>query len=422
MSENHKKKTLFSFLGPGFISGASDDDPTAIATYTQSGAQFGYGMLWTAVFTLPFMATIQEMCGRIGLVTGKGLAGVIKQHYSKNLLYFLVTLLLVANTINIGADLGAMAASAQLLVPIHIAFWLIGITAFILLIEIFISYRVYAQFLKYLALVLLSYVAVAFMVKQDWTQIFIATFIPHIELNKAFILGLLAILGTNISPYLFFWHASEEVEEEVAHHQLRMTGRGAPKINIGDVKAMKLDTRIGMIFSNIVVFFIGIAAASTLGKSQIINIETPAQAAMALQPIAGEFAFLLFAVGIIASGLIAVPVLAGSTSYALSESLGWKEGLYRKFKQAHGFYGVIVVATLIGLLINFTPINPFRMLIYSAALNAIIAPPILVLILFISNNKKIMGQFTNSVASNTLGIFITLLMVVAALGFFVLAL
>ncbi|MBI2463200.1 MAG: Nramp family divalent metal transporter [Candidatus Spechtbacteria bacterium] len=413
-----QKKNIFNILGPGFISGAADDDPTGVAAHMQSGAQFGYGMLWTALFTLPFMVAIQEMCGRIGLVTGKGLAGVIKQTYSKSLLYVIVVLLLVSNTINIGADLGVMAASMQLLVPIPFAFLLFGIASFILFLEVVISYRIYAQFLKYSAILLLSYAGVAFAVKQDWTQIFFATIIPNIELNKSFLLGLLAILGTNMSPYLFFWQANEEVEEEVASNKLRMMGRGTPKINMGDVNAMNTDTKIGMIFSNIIVFFIMIAAASTLGQSSIASIETPAQAALALKPIAGNFASLLFAIGIIGSGLLAVPVLAGSASYALSESLGWKEGLYRNFKQAHGFYGVIIAAMLIGLLVNFLPISPFRMLIYSAALNAIIAPPILVLILLISNNKNIMGRFTNSATSNVLGIFIITLMTAVAVGFF----
>jgi len=254
MNLKQKIKKLFRYLGPGFVTGASDDDPTAIATYTQAGARFGYSQLWTALFTLPFMTVIQEMSGRIGLVTGKGLAGVIKAHYSKKLLYIAVFLLLIANTINIGADLGAMAASGQLIFKIPFIFWLIGITIFTLLMEIFISYKTYAKFLKYLALFLLSYVVVAFIVKQDWHQIFFSTFIPRISLNKIYLLSLLAILGTNISPYLFFWQAGEEVEEEVAGEKIKMMGRGTPKTSKADVKKMNLDTIIGMVFSNIVVF------------------------------------------------------------------------------------------------------------------------------------------------------------------------
>lgn len=417
MNLKQKIKKLFKYLGPGFITGASDDDPTAIAAYTQAGAKFGYGQLWTALFTLPFMIAIQEMSGRIGLVTGKGLAGVIKAHYSKKLLYGAVFLLLIANTINIGADLGAMAASGQLIFKIPFIFWLIGITIFTLLMEIFISYKTYAKFLKYLALFLLSYVIVAFLVKQEWHQIFFSTFIPTISLNKIYLLSLLAILGTNISPYLFFWQAGEEVEEEVAGRKIKMMGKGTPKTGKSDIKKMNLDTTIGMIFSNIIVFFIAIAAASTLGKYGITDIQTADQAALALQPLAGNFASILFAIGIIGSGLLAVPVLAGSASYALAESFGWQEGLYRKFKQAHGFYGVIAVATLIGLLMNFISISPFQLLIYAAALNAIIAPLLLIFILFISNNKKIMGELTNSPLSNIFGWFITIIMAVAALSF-----
>ena len=413
-----KVRKFFKTLGPGFIAGASDDDPTAIAAYTQAGARFGYGQLWTALFTIPFMTVIQEMCGRIGLVTGKGLAGVIKNNYSKKILYILVFLLLIANIVNIGADLGAMAASAQLIINIPFILWLIGFTALTLLMEIFVSYRVYAKFLKYLALIMLSYVAVAFIVKQDWNQIFISTIIPRIALSKPYLLGLLAILGTNISPYLFFWQADEEVEEEVENHKLKIMGRGIPIVKKADIREMNTDTRIGMVFSNVIVFFICITAASTLYKFNITDIETPSQAALALQPLAGNFAYALFALGIIASGLLAVPVLAGSASYALAESFGWKEGLYRKFKQAHGFYGIITIATLVGLLINFTSVSPFRMLIYSAALNAIVAPLILIFILLISNSEKIMGKYTNSYWSNILGILITFLMIIAATALF----
>ncbi len=417
MNLKQKIKKLFKYLGPGFITGAADDDPTAIVVYTQAGAKFGYGQLWTALFTLPFMTVIQEMSGRIGMVTGKGLAGVIKAHYSKKLLYGAVFLLIVANTINIGADLGAMAASGQLIFKVPFIFWLVGITVFTLLMEIFISYKTYAKFLKYLALFLLSYVIVAFIVKQDWHQIFFSTFIPRISLNKIYLLSLLAILGTNISPYLFFWQASEEVEEKIADHKIKIMGRGMPKTGQADIRKMNLDTIIGMVFSNIIVFFIVIAAASTLGRYGIANIQTADQAALALQPLAGNFASILFAIGIIGSGLLAVPVLAGSASYALAESFGWKEGLYRKFKQAHGFYGILTIATLIGLLMNFISISPFQLLIYAAALNAIIAPLLLIFILFISNNKKIMGEFTNSPLSNIFGWFITIIMAVAALSF-----
>lgn len=410
-------KKLLSILGPGFITGAADDDPTAIAAYTQAGAQFGYGQLWTALYTLPFMTVIQEACGRIGLVTGKGLAGVMKMHYSKRVLFAVVSLLLVANTINLGADLGAMAASGQLLVDVPFSVWLVGITTLTLVLEVFVSYQSYAKFLKYLTLFLLAYVAVAFLVRQDWTAIAFATLVPSVAFNKTYLLSVLAIVGTNISPYLFFWQAGEEVEEEVTHHQLRMMGKGMPRVGRADVKKMKFDTAIGMIFSNLIVFFIAVAAASAFGGAHIESIETPAQAALALRPLAGDFASALFAIGVIGSGLLAIPVLAGSASYALAESFGWKEGLYRKLKQAHGFYGIVAVATFIGLLLNFSPIHPFRMLVYSAALNAIVAPVMLVVILRIANSRKIMGEFVSSRLSNALVVLATILVGGATISF-----
>lgn len=416
MKKTSKFKKILKTLGPGFITGASDDDPSGIATYSQTGAQFGYKQLWAALFTYPFMVAIQEMCGRIGLVTGQGLAGVIKNNYSKKILFFSVFLLLIANTINIGADLGAMAASAELLWGIPFAFWLIIMTVVTLLLEIFIPYPTYAKFLKYLTLSLFAYVIVVFVVKQDWNAIALSTFLPSFSWNKDYLLNLVAILGTTISPYLFFWQADEEVEEEIAHHKLTAIGVGKPKINKGDIKAMRLDTIVGMFFSNLVMFFIIATSASTLGANGITKIDTAAQAAEALRPVAGEFAYLLFALGIIGTGLLAVPILAGSASYALSETFNLKAGLSKKFNEAHGFYGIIILATLVGVLINFTPIKPFQMLYYTAILNGICAPPLIVIILLIANNKKIMGKYTNNKLSNVLGVIIAVIMGLAALG------
>ncbi len=415
MKFRDRLKRILKVIGPGFITGSSDDDPSGIATYSQTGALFGYNQLWTALFSFPFMTTIQEMCGRIGIVTGKGLSGVIRHYYSKKVLYFAVLLLIVANTINIAADLGAMASAAQLVLGIPFIFLLVAMTILTLILEVFVSYRVYSRYLKYLAFSLFAYVITVFVVKQDWTKILSSTIIPSFSLSKAYFINIVAILGTTISPYLFFWQADEEVEEEVAHGKLRMMGRGVPKINIRDIKKMRQDTWAGMFFSNIVMFFIIATTASTLYAHGITNIETADQAAQALKPLAGDFAFLLFALGIIGVGLLAVPVLAGSASYALAETLGWKEGLYRKFKQAHGFYGIITVATLVGLLIIFTPIKPFKMLYYTAVLNGIAAPPLMLLILLISNNKKIMGNYTNSWLTNLMSIIITFLMSVAAI-------
>jgi NRAMP (natural resistance-associated macrophage protein)-like metal ion transporter len=411
-----KLKKLLKSLGPGFITGASDDDPSGIGAYSQTGAQFGYAQLWTALFSFPFMTVVQEMCGRIGMVTGKGLAGVIRKHYSKKILSVAVLILVIANTINIGADLGAMAASGRLILNVPYILILITLTIVTILLEVFVSYKVYAKFLKYLTFALFAYVVTALIIKQDWTKVLTATFIPNISLNKEYLMNIVAILGTTISPYLFFWQAGEEVEEEVEDKKLYQMGRGIPLVTNKDISKMRLDTIIGMFFSNIVMWFIIVTTASTLNVNGIFNIQTADQAALALKPLAGDFAFILFTLGILGTGLLAVPVLAGSASYAISEAFGWKEGLYRKFNKAHGFYGIIIAATAIGLLVNFTPIKPFQMLYYTAILNGVCAPPLLLLIMFIGNNKNIMGNHTNSKFSNILGIIITLIMSLASLG------
>lgn len=410
-----KLKKLLKILGPGFITGASDDDPSGIATYSQTGAQFGYSQLWTAFFSMPFMIVVQEMCGRIGLVTGKGLAGVVKQHYPKSILYGAVSLLLFANTVNIGADLGAMASSAQLLLDLPFPIWLIGMTMVTLFLEVFVKYNTYVKYLKFLALSLLAYVVVVLIIKQDWTKIFISTVIPTFSFQKDYILNIVAIFGTTISPYLFFWQADQVVEEEVAQGKVKTMGQGQPKITIRDMKNMRIDTIVGMAFSNLIMLFIIITAASTLNLNGIKNVETASQAAEALRPIAGNFTFLLFALGIVGTGLLAVPILAGSASYAVAETLGWRAGLHKKLRQAHGFYGVIAVATIVGLLINFTPIKPFTMLYYSAVLNGLCAPILLILIMLISNNKKILGTNTNGLFSNVLGWMITAFMSLTSL-------
>lgn len=410
----NKLKKIFTHLGPGFITGASDDDPSGIATYSQTGAQFGYSQLWTALFSFPFQTVIQEMCGRIGMVTGKGISGVIRKHYAKPVLYFAVSLLFVANTINIGADLGAMASSAQLLVNLPFILWLIPLAILTLFLEVFISYKVYAKFLKYLTFSLFAYIIVAFVVKINWLHVLSSTVVPTISPNKAYLFNFIAILGTTISPYLFFWQTGEEVEEEVEFHKIRAMGKGVPKVNAIDIRAMRKDTIVGMFFSNLIMFFIITTAAATLFANNIHTVDTAADAARALQPIAGNFSFILFATGIIGTGLLAVPVLAGSASYAISEAFGWREGLYRKFKTAHGFYAVIIAATIVGILVNFTNIPPFKMLYYTAILNGIIAPPLMVLILLISSNPEIMGKYTNSKFSNYMGVTITAVMSIAS--------
>jgi len=409
-------KKILSSLGPGFITGASDDDPSGIATYSQTGAQFGYQQLWTAPFSFPFMTVIQEMCGRVGMVTGKGIAVIAKEYYAKPVLIIAVFLLLIANTINIGANLGAMASSAQLLVGFPFVFLLIIFTIATLLLEVFIPYPTYAKFLKYLTLSLFAYIATAFLVKQDWTKVLLSTVLPNISLNRDYIFNVVAILGTTISPYLFFWQADEEVEEEISHNKLRAMGKGVPRVSNKDIREMRLDTIVGMLFSNLVMFFIIIVAGSALHANGVMNIETADQAASALKPFAGEFAYLLFALGIIGTGLLAVPILAGSAAYAISESFNWNAGLGLKFRRAHGFYGVITIATIIGLLVNFTQIKPFQMLYYTAVINGLVAPPLMILIMTIANNKKIMGEHTNSLFSNIMGLIIIGVMSVAGLA------
>ncbi|OGH21634.1 MAG: iron transporter [Candidatus Levybacteria bacterium RIFCSPHIGHO2_01_FULL_41_15] len=413
-----KIKKIFSFLGPGFITGASDDDPSGIATYSQTGAIFGFAQAWTALFSFPLMAAVQEMCGRIGLVTGKGLAGVIRDNYPKKVLYFSVFLLLFANIVNIGADLGAMAASANLVFGIPFIIALLLVVAISLALEVFVSYKTYSKYLKYLTFALLSYVLTSFVVKVDWGKVSSYTFVPHLEFSEKYILNLVAILGTTISPYLFFWQADEEVEEEVSHHKLRRMGAGLPHVTPKDISRLRIDTIVGMFFSNIIMWFIIVTTGATLFANGINNIETAEEAALALKPLAGDFAFLLFALGIIGTGLLALPILAGSASYAVSEAFGWKEGLFQKLKKAQGFYGVIIIATLLGLLINFIGINPISALYYTAVLNGIIASPLIAIIIFISNNKKIMGDRTNNFGLNVLGIFTLLMMSVASLILF----
>ena len=409
-----KKKSilrqLFESLGPGYITGAADDDPSGIATYSQTGVLFGFSQLWVALFSFPFMAAIQEMCARIGVVTGKGLSGVIKQYYSKKVLFAAVFLLLVANVINIGADLGAMAASVQLLVTLPFTMLIISITAFTILVEVFVPYRVYAKFLKYLALSLLAYVATAFIIKQDWRLIAYSTFVPSFVWSRDYLFNIVAFMGTTISPYLFFWQANEEVEEELVHGQMLDMGKGIPNVGSYSVHKMRIDTIFGMFFSNLMTFFIIVTVASTLGAAGVHTVDTAADAANALRPLAGDFAFLLFTLGILGTGLLAVPILAGSAAYAIAEVFDWEEGLGKKFNEARGFYGVIAIATLVGLMVNFSPIGPITMLYYAAMLNGVLAPPLMVIILLISNNEKILGDKTNGILSNFLGITITTIM------------
>jgi len=390
-------------LGPGLTTGAADDDPSGIATYSQAGAQYGFQLLWLSVFTYPFMSIIQEMCARIGLVTGRGLAANIRHNFSKKALYFCTALLFIANTLNIGADLGAMALGAQLIAPkINFAFLVIFFALTSLILQIFTTYAQYSKYLKYLALALFAYIFSALSVNLDWGEVLRHAAIPTIVFSKDQIFLICAILGTTISPYLFFWQTSQEVEEQILNGASTIKLR-QQSTTTREVHHMQTDVWLGMFFSNLVMFFIIAACAATLYANGITQINTAADAAIALRPFAGEGAFFLFAVGIIGTGMLGIPVLAGSTSYALSESFGWKFGLYRKLKEAYAFYGVIIVSMIIGLIINFTHLDPIKALIYSAVANGIIAPFIIFFIIKISSNKKVMGERANSPLVSSLG-------------------
>jgi len=401
-------------LGPGLITGASDDDPSGIGTYSQTGAQFGYAQLWMAIFTFPLMTAVQEMCARIALHTGRGLADIIREYYPKAILYISVLLLFIANTINIGADLGAMADSGQSLLSIPFWIWLVAFTLLIIVLQIFVSYKQYARLLRFLTFSLFTYVLVAFVVSQEWRQVLYSTIIPTIQFNKDYMLNLVAVLGTTISPYLFFWQAAQEVEEEIdSGKTTKDTRKGVSRT---ELKWMRTDVMSGMLVSNLVMWFIIITTASTLFRSGINDIDSASKAAEALRPIAGRFASVLFAAGIVGTGLLAVPILAGSSAYAIAETLRWREGLYLKLRQAWGFYGVIAFSTILGAAMNFVGINPIKALYYTAVINGLVAPPLLWLIMLIGNNRKIMEDKVNGRMSNILGWFTTIAMTTAAVA------
>ncbi|HSW74370.1 MAG TPA: divalent metal cation transporter [Candidatus Saccharimonadales bacterium] len=407
-----KTRAYWTMLGPGLTTGASDDDPSGIATYSQAGAQFGYGMVWLAAWTLPLMAFVQEMCARIGIVTGRGLAGNIRVHFPKRVLYACTLFLFIANAFNIGADLGAMAKGVQLLFP-HTQFYalVIGFTAFSLLLQIFTPYARYAKYLKWLALILLSYILSAVLAHLNWHEVTRQLAVPRITWSKDYILLLCAILGTTISPYLFFWQTSQEVEEQILRG--RTTIRSRRHTEASEVRSMRIDVWSGMLLSNVVMFFIIAACGGILFPHGIHIIQTAAQAAEALRPFAGNATYFLFAVGLIGTGLLAIPVLAGSSSYAISESFRWKEGLYRNLQQAYAFYGIIIISMLVGLGLNFVGIDPIKALIYSAVANGLVAPLILLMIILISSNKKIMGRWVNKPWVSAVGWATFLLMMFA---------
>lgn len=402
-------------LGPGLTTGAADDDPSGVATYSQQGAKYGFQLLWLAPLTFPLMAVVQEICARIGLATGRGLAANIKKHFPKSVLYVTAFLLLMANSFNIGADLGGMAKATQLLAP-SLPFWLLifGFVILSLIMQIFISYAKYARYLKYLAVTLVVYIITAFTIKGfPWLEVLKHGITPTLSFSKEQFILITGILGTTISPYLFFWETSQEVEERKALGKDTITQR--QEISHRDIRKMRTDVWSGMFFSNLVMFFIVAVCGATLFKSGITNINSAADAAAALKPLAGNYASLLFAIGIITTGLLGIPVLAGGASYAVSESLGWREGLNLRFRQAAYFYGMIIFSMLIGLLINFIGLDPIKALIYAAVFNGLVAPVVMVLIMILSGRGEVMNHWKNGPWAKTIGWLATGLMIITGL-------
>lgn len=407
-------RKFLKILGPGLITGASDDDPSGIATYSQAGAQYGLSTLWTALITFPLMASIQEMCARIGLATSQGLTSILKQHYPRWVLYVTVLFSFPAIVMNIGADIAGMGAVANLIVPsVHPAFFSIGFTMLLLICIIIFPYHKIAAILKYLAMVLLVYLLVPFFAKTDWAAVLKATFIPHIQFNKDYLGILVAILGTTISPYLFFWQTTMEVED------LKEKQKGQQKILVASSRmfqAMKTDVNIGMLFSNLVMFFIILTSGSVLAAGGVHKIDTVEEAAQALRPLAGNMAYYLFAFGVIGTGLLAIPVLSGSLSYIFSETFSWEMGLDKKFHEAKGFYVIIAISLIAGLAMNYIGLSPIKALLYSAILYGLTAPVIIAVVLHICNNKSIMGEHVNGKRANILGISTFVLMTAAAIA------
>jgi NRAMP (natural resistance-associated macrophage protein)-like metal ion transporter len=381
-------------FGPGIITGASDDDPSGIATYSQAGAQFGVGVLWLALFSYPFMCAIQEISARIGRVTGVGIAAAIRKHYPRPVVFAIVVLILIAGIFNLGADLGAMGDAAHMLIggPAWLDLIALGILSMVL--QVFVPYTRYVNYLKWLTLSLLAYVITAFLVHINWAAALRATLVPNFRsFHGSYWAVMVAVLGTTISPYLFFWQASQEAEE-VQDRQGEEPLRQAPEQAPAQLQRIRLDTYAGMAASNLVAFFIMLTAASTLHVHNITDIQTSTQAAMALQPLAGQFAYVLFALGILATGLLTVPVLAGSSAYAVGEALQWRVGLEAKPRRAAKFYGTLVVATIVGVALNFVGLNPIRALFIAAVVNGVVAAPVMALIMLLARKRKLMGDFT----------------------------
>jgi NRAMP (natural resistance-associated macrophage protein)-like metal ion transporter len=412
-----KGERLARFLkvfGPGLITGASDDDPSGIGTYAQAGAALGYAPLWTMFLTLPLMAAVQFICAKIGLVSGRGLAGVLREYYPRWLLYPSVALLLIANTINAGTDIGAIAAAINLLVPVPVKVMIVPVAVLIVVLQIWGSYRLIEKTFKWLTLSLFAYIGAAFLAHPHWGTVLKATVIPQLKFDHEFLLTLVALLGTTISPYLFFWQASEEVEEEKSSGRKTVEERrGATK---QELRLAAWDTNIGMLFSNLIAYFIILAAASTLHAHGETNIQSATEAAEALKPLAGGAATALFAVGLIGAGFLAVPVLTGASAYAMAEAFDWEYGLDEKPRAAKRFYAVIAISTAVGMIINFLGINPISALFWTAVINGLLAPPLLVVIMLVANNRQVMDERVNRRAANVLGWAATAVMFAAAAG------
>ncbi|MFZ6768613.1 NRAMP family divalent metal transporter [Undibacterium sp. Di26W] len=404
-------------LGPGLITGAADDDPSGIATYSQAGAQFGFNMLWTVLFTYPLMVGIQVVSARIGRVSGHGLATNIRRHYPAWLLYAIVSLLLVANTINIAADVSAMGEALKLLIGGRAHWYAVGFGIISLLLQVFVPYRRYVRLLKWLTLALLAYVATVFVVQIPWSQVIQKALMPQLSWRPEYVTTVVAVFGTTISPYLFFWQASQEVEEMEGDPVARPLLQ-APEQAAANMKRIKIDTYIGMAFSNLVAFFIILTTAVTLNLHGISEIQTSAQAAMALRPIAGEFAFMLFSAGIIGTGLLAIPVLAGSSAYAMAGAFKWKNSLERSPMNAKQFYAIIALSTVIGIVLGFTAIDPIKALYWSAVINGVISVPIMVVMMLMAARSDIMGQFVITRSLKILGWLASLMMAIAVVAMF----
>jgi NRAMP (natural resistance-associated macrophage protein)-like metal ion transporter len=410
----NRLKRYLEVLGPGLITGASDDDPSGIGTYAVAGAKLGFSVLWTALITLPLMATVQFICAKIGMVSGQGLAGVLRRHYPRPLLYPAVVALFVANTINAGADIGAIAAGINIIVPIPIVWMIVPLVIIILALQIFCSYRLIANIFKWLTLALFAYIGSSLFAKPEPAEVLRATFIPSIGLDSTFLTTLVAILGTTISPYLFFWQSSQEVEEEVHMGRTRLwQRRGATD---AELKYAAVDVITGMFFSIVVMYCIMLSTAATLHQGGQTEIKSATDAAQGLRPLAGDAAGILLALGLIGAGFLAVPILTGSAAYAMSEAFGWRYGLDENPGRAKQFYAVIVVATIVGMLINFAGINAIDALFWTAVINGFVAPPLMVLIMLVANNRRIMQDRTNGRASNILGWLATVAMFSAAIG------